>query len=97
MIASSIADFGLNQRFIFAYAHSINTTIVSIPVPNAKIKLKLVKKLSESHSILSAINVIKKATIIRTVAVNDCQNHVNNAVTNNINKILCIPLDHKVP
>jgi hypothetical protein len=87
-----MAVLGVYQRFILAYAASINTTTVSIPLPNAKINEKLVIKLSVSHNHCNTPKVIKNEQIIAIVAINACLKPINNAVITNTINTDCQPL-----
>jgi hypothetical protein len=89
-----MADLGLNQRFMLAYAASINTITVSIPLPNAKINEKLVRKFNVNHKNCKMINVIKNETIIATVAIIDCFTPIKIAVINVTNNIALTPFHH---
>jgi len=89
-----MADLGLNQRFILAYAASINTITVSIPLPNARINEKLVRKFNVNHNSCKIIKVIKNETIIAIVAIMDCLIPIKKAVIIVTNKIALTPFRH---
>lgn len=56
----------------------MKTIIVSIPAPNAKMRLKFVKKFNEYPSLSSTINVIKNDNTIEKLAISACLIPMNN-------------------
>ncbi len=90
----NIAVLGLNHFFMFSYAASMNTMTVSIHAQNAKMREKLVRKLSVRPDRSKQIKVMKNDIIIPRVDIADCFIPINNAVIIKTNSIDQIALDH---